>query len=129
MYLVLYFSTYRIIWTLKLNTINNFFIDWIQTADLWCWNQPLSKLSHSESVHPFLKKWPILGLFFVYFRLFKQTLQFLINVKNVQSSMRCKDSNSRPLVHESPHVTTRPERPILINSVDFYSSHSGTFGL
>ena len=33
----------------------------------------------------FFKKWAILGLFFVYFRLFKQTLQFLqqINVKNV----------------------------------------------
>ena len=34
-----------------------------------------------------LKKWSILGLFFVYFRLFKQTLQFLqqIYVKNVMT--------------------------------------------
>ena len=33
----------------------------------------------------FYKQWAILGLFFVYFCLFKQTLQFLqeINVKNV----------------------------------------------
>ena len=33
----------------------------------------------------FFKKWAIPGLFFVYFRIFKQTLQFLqqIHVKNV----------------------------------------------
>ena len=35
----------------------------------------------------FLKNWAILCLFFVYFRLFKQSLQFLqqINVKNVMT--------------------------------------------
>ena len=33
----------------------------------------------------FLKKWAILALFFVYFRLFNQTIQFLqqISMKNV----------------------------------------------
>ena len=27
------------------------------------------------------------------------------------SSIRCRDSNSQPLVHESPHITTRPGLP------------------
>ena len=41
---------------------------------------------------------------FVYFRLFKQTLQFLQQI----SGIRCWDSNPRPLEHESPPITTRP---------------------
>ena len=49
----------------------------------------------------------IISLFFVYFRLFKQTLQFLqqINVKECPSSW---DSNPLPLDHEFPPTTTRP---------------------
>ena len=59
------------------------------------------------------KKCAILGLFFVYFRLFKQTLQFLqqINVKKYQSSIQFWDSNSRPSENESPSLTTRPGLP------------------
>ena len=28
--------------------IINFAVDWIQTADLWCWKQPLCQLSHNH---------------------------------------------------------------------------------
>ena len=61
----------------------------------------------------FLKKWVILGLFFAYFRLFKQTLQFLqqINVKQCPSNIQCWDSNSHTLEHESRPITTRPGLP------------------
>ena len=47
---------------------------------------------------------------FIYFRLFKQTLQFLqpINVKKYPSSIRCWDLNPQPLEHESPPINTRP---------------------
>ena len=50
---------------------------------------------------------------YVYFRLFKQTLQFLqqINVKKCPSSIQFWDSNSRPWIHESPPITTRPGLP------------------
>ena len=50
---------------------------------------------------------------FVYFRLFKQTIQFLqqINVKKCPSSIWCWDSNPRPSEHESPPITTRPGLP------------------
>ena len=49
---------------------------------------------------------------FHFFRLFKQTLQLLQkNVKKYPSSMRCWDSNPRPLEHESPSITTRPGLP------------------
>ena len=56
------------------------------------------------------------GLFFVYFYLFKQALQALqalqflqqIIVKKCLSSIRCWDSNPRPLELESPPITTRP---------------------
>ena len=34
-----------------------------------------------------------------------------MNVKNFPSSMRCQDSNSRPLDDQSPPITTRPELP------------------
>ena len=59
------------------------------------------------------KKWANPGLFFIYFCLFKHTLQFLqqINVKKCPSSMWWRDSNSRPLEHESPPITTRPGLP------------------
>ena len=54
--------------------------------------------------------WAKPGLFFIYFRLFKHTLQFLqqINVKKCPSSIWFQDSNSQPLEHESPPITTRP---------------------
>ena len=53
------------------------------------------------------------GLFFIYFRLFKQALQFLqqINVKQCPSSIRHWDSNPQPLEIESPPITTRPGLP------------------
>ena len=43
-----------------------------------------------------LKKWANPGLFFIYFRLSKHTIQFLqqINVKKCPSSIWCWDSNS-----------------------------------
>ena len=49
-------------------------------------------------------RWANPGLFFIYFRLFKQTLQFLqqINVKKCPSSIRRQDSNSQPSDCESP---------------------------
>ena len=58
-------------------------------------------------------KWANPGLFFIYFRLFKHALQFLqqINVNKCPSSIRCRDSNSQPLEHESPPITTRPGLP------------------
>ena len=61
----------------------------------------------------FLKKWANPDLFFIYFRLFKHTLQFLqqINVKKCPSSIRFRDSNSQPMEHESPPITTRPGLP------------------
>ena len=45
------------------------------------------------------------GLFFVCFRIFKQTLQFLqqINVKKCPSSIQRSDSNPGPSGHESSH--------------------------
>ena len=55
--------------------------------------------------------WAILGIFFVYFHIFKQKCQFIqqINVKNVHPVyLWCWDSNSRHLEHESPPITTRP---------------------
>ena len=50
---------------------------------------------------------------FNFFRLFRHTLQFLqqINVKKCPSSMWCQDSNSQPMEHESPPITTRPGLP------------------
>ena len=46
---------------------------------------------------------------FIYFRLFKHTLQIL--QQKSPSSIRCWDLNSRPLEHESPSITTRPGLP------------------
>ena len=34
-----------------------------------------------------------------------------INVQNCPSSIQCQDSNSQPLEHESPPITTRPGLP------------------
>ena len=48
--------------------------------------------------HDFFIKWANPGLFFIYFHLFKHTLQCLqlINVKKCPSSIWCQDSNSWP---------------------------------
>ena len=59
-------------------------------------------------------KWANPGLFFIYFRVFKHTLQIFTtntNVKKCPSTMRCRDSNSGPLEHELPPITTRPGLP------------------
>ena len=62
------------------------------------------------NVSQFAKKIAILGLFLVYFRLFKQTLQ-QIYVKICPSSIRYWDSNPQPSGHEPPPITTRPGLP------------------
>ena len=61
------------------------------------------------------------SLFFVYFCLFKQTIQFLqqINVKKCPSSIRHWDSNLQPSDYESPPLTTRPVLPVIM--LDFLS--------
>ena len=61
-------------------------------------------------------QWGNPGLFYIYFRLFKQTsLQFLqqLNVKKCPSNIRCQDSNSQPLANESPPITSRPGLPTI----------------
>ena len=61
-------------------------------------------------------KWAIPGLFFIYFRLFKQTLQFMqqIYLKKMlcPSSIQRRDSNSWPSEHESPTITNQGSRLI-----------------
>ena len=62
----------------------------------------------------FFFKWAIIpDIFFVNFRLFKTTLQFLqqINLKKCPSSIWCWDLNPQPSEHESPPRTTRPGLP------------------
>ena len=60
-------------------------------------------------------KWANLGLFFIYFHHFKQTLQFLqqINVKKCPSSIGRRELNSQPSDYKSPPLTTRPGLPPL----------------
>ena len=60
-----------------------------------------------------MKKWAIPSLFFIYFCLFKQTLQFLqqINVKKCPPSIWCWDLKPRSSEHESLPITTRPGLP------------------
>ena len=50
------------------------------------------------------------GLFFIYFSLFKQTLQQIYGIK-CPSSIQCWDSYPWPLEYESPPMTTRPGPP------------------
>ena len=52
-------------------------------------------------------------LFHLFSSFFNQISQFLqqINVNKCPYSIRCRDSNSRPLKHESPPITTRPRLP------------------
>ena len=59
-------------------------------------------------------KWADRGLFLIYFRLFKHTLNLFlqqIHVSKCPSSIWCRDWNSRPLEHESPPIITRPGLP------------------
>ena len=53
------------------------------------------------------------GLFFVYFGLFKQTLQFFTAnmCEKSPSKIQCRDSNPRPSECDSPPITTRPGLP------------------
>ena len=60
---------------------------------------------------PILNKWANPSLFFIYFRLFKHTLQILQHVKKCPSIIRCQDLNSRSLEHDSPPITTGPGLP------------------
>ena len=63
-------------------------------------------------------KWAIPGLFFIYFRLFKQTIHFFTT--NICGKMLCpskiwrRDLNPQPSEHEPPPITTRPGLPPLI---------------
>ena len=69
--------------------------------------------TYIANVQCFFKKWANPGLFFVYFRLFKQTLQFFTTNKceKCPSSIWCRDSNPQPSEYESPPITTRPGLP------------------
>ena len=53
-------------------------------------------------------QWANPGLFFIYFRLFKNTIFTANKCEKSLSSIWCWDSNSQPLEHESPPRTTRP---------------------
>ena len=55
----------------------------------------LNAFEFASAQSPFLKKWANPGLYFIYFHLFKHTLQFLqqINVKKCPYSIWYRDSN------------------------------------
>ena len=57
-------------------------------------------------------------IFFIYFRLFKETIFTTNKCEKCPFSLRCWDSNPWHLKHESPPTTTRPGLP----SGDEYSS-------
>ena len=85
--------------------------NWIQIDFIGEW---WKEINRKERII-FLKNGPS-SAFFVYYCLFKQTLQFLqqIYVKNSyshSSSIRHWDSNPRPSVIKSPPITTRPGLP------------------
>ena len=63
----------------------------------------------------FLKNGPTSASFSFIFGLFKQTIEFLqqINVKKCIQYMTHRDSNPRPLEHESSPLTTTPVLPPL----------------
>ena len=65
-------------------------------------------MSSIEPMASFVFEWTIQASFRVYFRLFKQTLQFLqqIYVKKYPSSIQCWDLNPQPSGHEPPRITT-----------------------
>ena len=51
------------------------------------------------------KNWTILGIFFIYFWTFSY-IGTILQQKCEKLSMWCHDSNSRPLDHQSPPITT-----------------------
>ena len=61
----------------------------------------------------FLKKWANPGLFYHWFSVFSNiNTIFATNIcEKCPSSMQCRDSNTRPLEHESPPITTSPGLP------------------
>ena len=67
----------------------------------------------TPEVRRVLKKWANPGLFFVYFQSFsnKQYNFYKKYVKKCPSSIRCRDSNPRPLKREAFPITTRPGLP------------------
>ena len=66
------------------------------TSKLWVWGLKM------------FFKWAIPGLFFIYFRLFKQLYNFTDKCEKCPFSIWCWDSNLWPSEHESPPITTRP---------------------
>ena len=74
-----------------------------------------SSCETSSTRFVFFFKWPILGLFFVYFRLYKQILQFLqqIYVKKCYVHQVCgaRSQTHHNLQHTCPPITTRPGLP------------------
>ena len=81
-----------------------------------CMTNPQKYLAltlHHSIIGFFYKNGPTPASFSFIFSLFKQTLQFLqqIYVKKCPSSIRCRDSNPRPLEHEFLPKTTRPGLP------------------
>ena len=75
------------------------------------------KTDDRETMQQFLplsyKNWPAPASYSFIFGLFKQTIQFLqqIFMKKCPSSIRCRDSNPRPLESESLPISTRQGLP------------------
>ena len=59
----------------------------------------------------FLKNWPTPASLFIYFRSFQTNIITNFTTNYCPSSIRCRDSNPRPLEHESPPISTRPGLP------------------
>ena len=78
-------------------------------------HQPASLFVYLLVCLAFFKKWANPSLFFIYFRLLKHITNFTTNtyVKKCPSSIQCQDSNSQPLEHEPPPITTIPGLPPL----------------
>ena len=85
-----------------------------------------------------LRNGPFPGLFFLYFRLFKKTLQLLqqIHVKKCPSSIWYWDSNTQPSDCKFPPITARPGLPPIraigsqeqvFSSCFFITAHSWHF--
>ena len=68
---------------------------------------------YTTEINVFFKRWAILGLFFIYFRLFKQTLQFLqqIIAKNFHPVYGCGIRMHDLWYMSLLLITTRPGLP------------------
>ena len=84
----------------------------------YCWSATEGQ-SHQELLE-FLMGYSR-PLFHFIFGLFQTNMTFLqqYNVKQCLSRIWCWDSNPRPLVHESSHITTRPGLPPKIELMSF----------